>query len=49
MALTYLSEVLRQAASEPWVDQDWQVEVTDERGLGLFSLATILADAPSVR
>jgi hypothetical protein len=31
-------ELLREHADQLWVDQDWQMDVTDERGLILFSI-----------
>lgn len=34
----FVSEMLRDHALAIWVDQDWQVDVTDERGFILFVL-----------
>ncbi len=46
LALMYMSEVLRDAASQPLPEQDWLLEVTTEEGLTLFTLNMFGIDAP---
>jgi hypothetical protein len=32
----FISELLREHATALWIDQDWQVDVTDDKGMILF-------------
>ena len=42
-----IGDLLRVHAGEIWVDQDWQMDVTDERGLILYVIAVCALMSPA--
>ena len=43
----FVGELLRDHASQIWLDQDWRVDVTDESGLILFTMHVSAQDVPA--
>ena len=48
-AVVYAGELLRDAAEKFWDDADFELSVTDENGLILFSMRVIGVEAPAIR
>lgn len=42
-----IGDLLRRHAGEIWVDQDWQMDVTDERGLILYAILVSALMSPA--
>ena len=45
----FVGETLRDHAQQIWVDEDWRVDVADERGLILFVLQVTAYDTAASR
>jgi hypothetical protein len=45
----FVGETLREHALQIWADEDWRVDVTDQRGLILFVLQVTAYDAAASR
>jgi hypothetical protein len=43
----FVGELLRDHASQIWLDQDWRVDVTDGSGLILFIMNVSAQDVPA--
>ena len=48
-AVVYAGEMLRDAAEKFWDTADFELTVTDEKGLILFSMRVLGTEAPAVR
>lgn len=48
-AVVYAGELLRDVAEHFWDDADFELTVTDDKGLILFSMRVIGVEAPAVR
>ena len=46
---TFVGELLKEHAGKIWVDEDWRVDVTDERGLILYVMHVSAIQAAAVR
>lgn len=46
---TFVGELLKEHAQKIWIDEDWRVDVTDERGLILYVMHLSALQAPAVR
>ena len=43
-----IGRLLSDHAMQIWVDQDWQMNVTDETGLILFTMQVMVSDASAI-
>jgi hypothetical protein len=48
-AVAYAGQLLCDVAEEFWDDADFELTVTDERGLILFTMRMIATEAPAIR
>ena len=48
-AVTFAGSSLAEEPEQIWNGQDFRVEVTDERGMLLFTVITLAIDAPATR
>ena len=44
----FVGELLRDHAEVIWVDEDWQIDVSDETGLILYMLNIMAVKAPAI-
>jgi len=45
----FVGELLRDHAAQLWLDQDWRVDVTDDRGLILFVMHISVSDTAATQ
>ena len=45
----FVGDLLKEHASKIWVDEDWRIDVTDEKGLILYVMHISAVQAPAVR
>lgn len=45
----FVGDLLKEHAGKIWADEDWRVDVTDEKGLILYVMHISAAQAPAVR
>ena len=46
---SFVGDLLKEHAQKIWVDEDWRVDVTDERGLILYVMHLSTVQAPAFR
>jgi hypothetical protein len=46
---SFVGELLKDHAGKIWADEDWRVDVTDERGLILYVMHVSAVQAPAVK
>jgi hypothetical protein len=46
---TFVGDLLKEYAAKIWADEDWRVDVTDERGLILYVMHLSAVQAPAVK
>jgi hypothetical protein len=44
-----VGQLLHDHAGQIWVDEDWQMDITDETGLILYVIAVVATRAPATR
>ena len=45
----FVGELLKDHAGKIWIDEDWRVDVTDEKGLILYVMHVSAVQAPAVK